>query len=61
MGVPPNGVFIRENPIVMDDLGIPPFMETTIYIHMFCRLHHGDFIIMAHLQSRGWNFWLIYH
>lgn len=26
------GVSYREHPIGMDDLGIPPFMETLIYI-----------------------------
>ena len=29
MGVPQNGLFTTENPIVMDDLGVPPFLETT--------------------------------
>ena len=30
MGVPPSGGFIRENPIKMDDLGVPLFQETPI-------------------------------
>ena len=30
MGVPNNGWFM-ENPIKIDDLGVPPFQETSIY------------------------------
>ena len=54
IGVPPNGWFIMENPIKMDNLGVPLFLETPK-----CGQHFYFSAVMLLIPCSTTSYWLV--
>ena len=56
IGVPQNGWFIMENPIQMDDLGVPLFLETSMCVRVCVCVS----ILQKKVWLDGWTFDVVF-